>query len=179
MAGHRRRVLAAIAAVSALLISPAATAAAEPATTIFVVRHAEKVESTQKDPPLTEAGEARARALLHALKDTGVTAVYASQFKRTLQTVTPLASALGLDVQQVDARDTAALVNRVLHDDRGGTIVICGHSNTVPDIITALGGEAVKPLTERDYDNLYMVVREGDGSARVILLNYGRPDGTP
>ena len=166
-------------AAAFLAIGAGAWAETPPVTTIFIIRHAEQVATDAKDPPLADAGRARAHALLHALKDANISGIFASQYERTRQTVEPLATALGLEVQQVDARDTAALVNRVLGDYKDKTVVICGHSNTVPDIIKAFGGEHIRQLSEKDFDNLYVVTRYRSGDAHVLRLNYGTPDGTP
>ena len=64
--------------------------------TILLLRHAERSEYESRDGVLSEAGEARARALARLLQDAGVTAIYTSQLKRTIQTAEPLAKALGI-----------------------------------------------------------------------------------
>src|SRR3990172_10984027 len=62
-------------------------------TTVVVVRHAEKAAVPGDDPPLSEAGHARARALRAALADASVTAVVVSPRIRTHETARPLAPA--------------------------------------------------------------------------------------
>jgi hypothetical protein len=47
----------------------------------------------------------------------------------------------------------------VLGRDAGKTVVIVGHSNTVPDLVRAFGGRPVAPLAEAHYDRIYLVVR--------------------
>ena len=46
---------------------------------------------TTKDPDLSDAGRARAESLANVLKDAGITAIYATELKRTQQTAAPLA----------------------------------------------------------------------------------------
>ena len=72
----------------------ASVAAARPA--IFIVRHAEKVASTGRDPDLSDAGRARAESLAKMLKDAGITSIYVTDLKRTQQTAEPLAKTLAI-----------------------------------------------------------------------------------
>lgn len=151
-------------------------------TTVLLVRHAEKamegdpelVGAPPADPPLNAAGRERARALARTLGEAGVTAIYASEFARTRQTVEPLAEALGLEITTHSAADTSGLVERLRAGHSGGVVVIAGHSNTVPAIIEALGAGAIEPIEEGwEYDNLYVVVLEAPGRAQVSTLKYG------
>ena len=81
-------------------------------STIFVVRHAEKADAT-KDPDLSEAGRVRAEALAKALRDANITAIYATEFKRTQQTAAPLAKALGITATTLPAENSAALIAKL------------------------------------------------------------------
>jgi broad specificity phosphatase PhoE len=81
-------------------------------STIFIVRHAEKADAT-KDPDLSEAGRARAEALAKTLRDANITAIYATEFKRTQQTAAPLAKILGITVTILPAKDNAALIAKL------------------------------------------------------------------
>jgi len=146
------------------------------------VRHAEKSADgdpefdpgNPSDPPLNAAGRARADALARTLEEAGVTAIFASEFARTQKTVEPLGTHVGVAVTVHPARDTAGLAELVARDHRGGVVVISGHSNTVPALVEALGAPAVAPIEEAwEYDNLYVVVLEGPGAARVSTLKYG------
>ena len=130
---------------------------------VFVVRHAERADSTsgkmqmQTDPPLSAAGEARAGKLAAMLADAGIGAIFVTEYRRTQDTAKPLADKLGLELQKIPAADTAALVRR-LHDEHADDIVfIVGHSNTVPAVIKALGGPDVT-IAEGEYDNLFILV---------------------
>jgi broad specificity phosphatase PhoE len=137
-------------------------------STIFVVRHAEKAESGGNDPDLSEAGRARAESLAKMLKNANITAIYATEFKRTQQTATPAAKALGLALTIVPAKDTATLSAK-LRDLHGNALVV-GHGNTIPDLIKALGVETPVNIAETDYDNLFVVVI--DEKPRLLQLHY-------
>jgi broad specificity phosphatase PhoE len=144
-------------------------------TTVFLVRHAEKDTIPESDPQLTEAGESRAQALSHVLEEAGVTAIFATQFRRTQDTMRPLADLLGLEVEVVEANRTDQLVETIRGSHQGGVVVVCGHSNTVPEIIVELGAAPVAPIEEaNEYDNLYVVRLIADGGAEVTTLKFGR-----
>lgn len=175
-AGTRRAILCvlviAMAMTSAFASKPNTEVSAP--LTIILVRHAEKavVPPENKDPDLSAAGFARAEALKKMFGDAGVSAVYATQFKRTQQTAKPLAEKLGLPVTQADARNTAELVKQIRAQSGGQVIFITGHNNTVPEIIAALGGPKMPIIPETDYDNLYILTVLSDGSAKLLKLKY-------
>ena len=124
-------------------------------STIFIVRHAEKADAT-KDPDLSEAGRVRAEALAKMLQDANITAIYATEFKRTQQTAAPLAKALGITVTTLPAENSAALIAK-LRSSNGNALVV-GHGNTIADLIKALGISEPINIAENDYDNLFGVV---------------------
>jgi phosphohistidine phosphatase SixA len=136
----------------------------EPTITVYVVRHAEKAQpaadadpDSAKDPSLTPLGKARADALPAALGDTRLTAIFSTPYKRTLETVAPIARREGVEVQTVEAADVAGLVERIRALGAGSSALVSGHSNTVPQIIEALGvGEKVE-LGEDDHGDLFVV----------------------
>jgi broad specificity phosphatase PhoE len=146
-----------------------------PLTTIILVRHAEKkIEPNNPNPDLSPEGVERAEELTRVLKDAGVTAIYATQYSRTQQTVQPLAKATSLPVNQVESGNTAELVRQLTQNHRGGVVFIAGHNNTVPAIITALGGETFPVIPENEYDNLFVVTIYRAGKAKTVRLKYGR-----
>ena len=105
----------------------------------------------------------------------GIAAIYATQYKRTQQTVKPLADKLGLTVTQIEAKQTAELVKQIRAGNRGQVIFIAGHNNTAPEIIAALGGPKLPIIPETDFDNLYILTVTSDGSAKLLQLKYGSP----
>lgn len=154
---------------------------ADEPTVVIVVRHGEREETPAdpRDPALNAAGQARAAALAEAAGDAGVSAVYSTQFRRTRDTGAPLAQKLGLQVTPLEVNGgNMATYPQLLRDEilarhAGKTVVVVGHSNTVPAIVQALSGKAVAPLTEADYDRFYVVVVPEQGAGRVIKAQYG------
>jgi 2,3-bisphosphoglycerate-dependent phosphoglycerate mutase len=145
-----------------------------PVTTVLIVRHAEKViDPNNPDVDLSPAGQARAQELVRVLGGSGINAIYATQFKRTQQTVKPLADKLGLPVSQVNSKNTSELVGLIRSQHSGQIIFVAGHNNTVPEIIAALGGPTLPIIPETEFDNLYVVTIYRTGKAKVVKLKYG------
>ena len=147
-------------------------------TTVILVRHAEKAAEPAADPGLTAAGEARARALIAVARDAGVTAVVTTQFVRTKATAQPIAAALGITPEVVDARATQhaqEVARTILAKHSGEVVLVVGHSNTIPAIVAALGAAQPPPICDSEYDGLYVVTVPASGSARVIRARYGEP----
>lgn len=143
-----------------LIVLAAAPIAA--AQTVFVVRHAERADAATggaammaADPELSKAGRVRAEALAATLKDAGIAAIFATEYRRTQQTAAPLAKLLGLTVQPVPSKDQAGLIAKVKAVK--GNVLVIGHSNTVPVTIKALGIDAAVTVGEADFDNLFVV----------------------
>src|SRR5438067_9412914 len=147
-----------------------------PVTTVILIRHAEKViDPNNADPDLSPAGQSRAQELVRMFGDAGIKAIYATQYKRTQETVQPLAAKLGLPVNQVNSKSTGELLTRIRSDNRGQTVFIAGDKNTVPEIIAALGGPAYPTIPESEYDNLYILTVYRTGKAKVVKMKYGSP----
>jgi broad specificity phosphatase PhoE len=150
-------------------------------TTVVVVRHAEKSTDDPRDPSLSAIGQQRARDLGAVLMDAGVTDVYVTQYKRTRQTAEPLAQASGssIVVRPINAANSATyaqdLAHEILTRSAGKSVLVVGHSNTVPDIVKALSGNAVPPITDAEYDHIYVLTIPANGSPRVMQLRFGRP----
>jgi broad specificity phosphatase PhoE len=149
---------------------------AAPPTVVLLVRHAEKAAQPPQDPPLSEAGSARAQALVAVARDAGVTAIITTQFERTRKTAEPTAAALHITPEVVDAGPAAqhakAVAEQVLKH-AGGTVLVVGHSNTVPAIVGALGAPRPRDLCDSEYDQVFVVVIGDAGPARLIRSRYG------
>ena len=164
-----------IATLAAAALPTGVRATNDPPTTLILIRHAEKliVPPENKDPDLSLAGQARAQELVRMFSDSEIAAIYATQYKRTQQTVKPLADKLGLPVTKLEAKQTAELVKQIRAHNAGQTIFIAGHNNTVPEIIAAMGGPKFPIIPETEYDNLYILTVYSDGPAKLIKMKYG------
>lgn len=141
--------------------------------TVLLLRHADVAPhggTGPDDPPLNAAGQRRAETLVHVVGDAGITSILVSPALRTQQTVAPLAARLNLQTAQT-APD---FVQQVLSDQTGPVILVAGHSNTVPQMIAALGA-SFSQIPLQGHDDLCVVTVIEPGEARVVHLKYGLP----
>ncbi len=135
---------------------------------VFLVRHCEKDTRVQKDPPLSPSGWERAKRLSHVLGSAGVTHLFSSDYARTQMTLTPLATRSALGITIYDARKPAELIKKLRGLPPGSVAVVAGHSNTTPQLYSALGASKPKGLDERGflsekaYDRLFSVTLQVD-----------------
>lgn len=166
-----RAVAVSVLVASALLAVPGIAWAQK---LVFVVRHAERADmaapgeqmQAQTDPMLSAAGYSRAQKLAGMLADAGVTAIYATEYRRTQDTAGPLASRLGLEVATIGARDQDSLLERLRTTHADDVVLLVGHSNTVPAIVKAFGGPEFT-LGESEYDSLFVVVPSTGVTTRI------------
>lgn len=152
--------------------------------TVFLVRHAEREDEPRQDPPLRKEGVARSQELAKLLGAAGIKTIITSQLTRTKQTAEPLATKLNLTAtpislrsnpnnpRQIAEESTTEVVNRIL-ERSGESVLIIGHSNSIPDVIKMLGGDTVPTIDERVYSDLFIVTVYGKGKAKVVHLKYG------
>lgn len=141
------------------------------AKTIYLVRHAEKEPG--RDPKLTPDGLIRAEALADYVSGAKLGAVFSTQFRRTRDTASPVAQRTGLPILYYDPSDLSGFADTLRA--ASGNVLVVGHSNTTPDLVTALGGDAGEPIVEAtEYDRIYVLVLRG-GEVKTELRRYGEP----
>lgn len=139
------------AAMLAVLATPqAATAASQ----VYIMRHLQKAEGT--DPPLSPVGAAEAQKLARLLGGAHtIRAVFATPTQRAMETAGPLAKRLGLTITSYDPEAPGRLVEQV--NGLPGAVLIVGHSNTVPDLVTRFGGSPAPVIGDDDYGTIFIV----------------------
>jgi phosphohistidine phosphatase SixA len=167
----RARLTRILGAVLAVLLTTAVLASAQQA--VIVVRHAEKADQTP-DAALSAPGKARAKALADLLRSAGVTHIITTEYMRTRETAAPLATALGLTGEQMPARDLPALVARLKALDPASIVLVVGHSNTIPPMLTALGWPNTLTLQDGDYDDVFVLTPQAGQRASMVRLKYGQ-----
>jgi len=159
--------------------TPVTFGAADHPQVVVIVRHAEKSAAPAGDVTLNDAGQARAEELAIALAEARIDTIVVTHFRRTRDTaaptsrqvkVTPVVVEAGTDTAR-HVRDVAAAVRR-----GGYSVLVVGHSNTVPAIITALGGPEMQELCDTEYANLFTLTLVPGQPARLVHALYGAPD---
>lgn len=127
------------------------------ASDIYLFRHAEKQVDGTRNPALTNTGQQRAQWLANWFGDKNVQRIYSTDYKRTQQTVAVLAKQTGLNVTSYDPRKLAEFAAQLkqMDDSANGSIVVVGHSNTTPELVKLLGGEAGNKIVESEFDRIY------------------------
>ena len=157
----------------ALFATVATMAGAQQA--VILVRHAEIQGAAMAEPkslPLTEAGEARAKRLAALLKDAGIDAIYVTDFVRTSETAAPLARALNKEPIVLSKGDPQVLAERLRTHHSGQTVLLVGHTDTLPGLAKALGYPADIKIEPQDFSNLFVVTARGSGSPVLLRLRY-------
>jgi phosphohistidine phosphatase SixA len=144
-------------------------------TVVFIVRNAETEASADPDPELSVDGRERAARLAKMLSKAqpvrGIDAIFASEFRRTHQTVTPLSETLALPVNLVPSATWADLPRRITRQHRGEYVLVAGSSATVPQLVEALSGEKVT-LREDEYDAMFIVFVPQISRTKVVRVRY-------
>jgi broad specificity phosphatase PhoE len=148
-------------------------------TKIYVVRHAEK--DTGNNPQLTAAGRKRAGDLLHTLQQKNIQRIYTTPYRRTMQTGDSLRLQQNIDtiIYKADTTGQGVYDKLLASGDGGKTVLIIGHSNTVPRIIRKLGAVdfPVADIPDMEFDNLYLITYK-KRKVKVKQLKYGERSGT-
>lgn len=141
--------------------------------TLHVVRHAHAGQRSawtgdDRLRPLSERGETQARGIASDLAPCAPATVLASPATRCVQTVTPLAEKLGLEVHPDDrlfegaGRDEIAEVVAEVADVDA---VLCSHGDVIPILLGLLVDDGMRP--ERDLiwqKGSFWIVERQDGA---------------
>lgn len=139
---------------------------------IILVRHAEKVDETSPDPELSEAGKQRAERLKKIAGKYRPGAFHSTNFKRTRDTLAPLAAKRNKQVQIYDARKPQEVFDAILKSDIKRHIV-AGHSNTVPGLANVImNKDLFKNLQDSEYTIIWKIRIKNGKVEAVELLDY-------
>ena len=125
---------------------------------IVFVRHAERL-AAGTDPGLSAAGKKRAQVLAFMLENSRIKAIFTSPFRRTKETAQPLAERLSLTPQVLAGQNITVDRNRILAET--GAVLVVGHTNTVPELLTALGATEHVQIAETEFNRMFILSRSG------------------
>lgn len=147
------------------------TAAAAQSKTILLVRHAEKIDESQ-DPELSPAGKERAERLVKKIGRFHPGAFYSTNYKRTRDTIAPLAARRRKPIQTYDARQPQALIDEIMKS-KTKRFVISGHSNTIPGLANLITKkELFKNLADSEFSIIWLIKLKDGKIRKLELLEY-------
>lgn len=129
-------------------------------TQYYFIRHAEKADSS-KNPDLSEKGLERAKEWKILFSEINFDAVYSTDYNRTLQTIKPivLENDKLLKIYNPKILDIEVFKKETF----GKTILVVGHSNTIPDMVNQIINEKkYRDIEENQFGNLYVVTLVGN-----------------
>ena len=154
---------------------------------LLLIRHGETDHNAgqlalgQFDVPLNERGRRQAQALAEALGSDDIAAVYSSPLQRAVATATPLADALGLEVQiepgliEMDVGETDGVPFSDLRE-RYPDFLRDWMSDRVADVRMP-GGECLREVQQRAWSTIEAIrvqARDGDGGQFVTQAAEAR-----
>ena len=139
-------------------------------TTVILIRHAERDNFFI----VTPQGRQRAQALVNAVSNMDITAIYSPDLERNLDTVTPLANHLGLDITltpRISESTINNLVSEILTRHSGEAVLLVGNgSGNLRLLHQRLGGTGEGPY---QYGDLFIYTIPDQGSVIVKKSRYG------
>lgn len=133
-------------------------------TRIIILRHAERL-SDDRDTPLSEAGRARAKALVLLLEGMKPDVVVVSELQRTRQTVAPFLQKTGMLPLVRPNEKCKELAAEILSAWRGKTVLVVWHRGPNADLARALGAREPFPQWGPDtYDHYWVITVQAKGA---------------
>lgn len=111
--------------------------------TVYLVRHGSAGVRDEQNPadnarPLDEVGHAQAAKLTDWLVHAPITRIVTSPYRRCVETVEPLAAALGLEIELCDSLAERADIEEswaAIEALASTTAVACSHGDVIPELI--------------------------------------------
>ncbi|ESP90750.1 MULTISPECIES: SixA phosphatase family protein [Pseudoalteromonas] len=124
---------------------------------IILVRHAEKQKGV--DPSLTQQGIKRAHYIAQMMLPYEPTKLYSTNYNRTKATLAPLADLIDTHISMYNPGKLEEFAHML--KKQTGTIVVAGHSNTTPTLVSLLTGRDVS-IAEDEFDKVFVITFEDE-----------------
>ena len=139
-------------------------------TTIILIRHAERDNFFI----ITDEGRERAEALVDAVQDMDITAIYSPDLERNLDTVKPLADHLKINITLIPRLSESTIdkiVTDILTRNRAKVVLLVGNgSGNLDALHQRLGGTGDGPY---QYGDMFLYSIPNHGPVEVKKSNYG------
>ncbi len=139
------------------------TPAANYNATYYLIRHAEKVHTdpNDQDPSLDIKGMVRAKGWAAYFEPIKIDKIYITKYKRTKQTASLIAQQKMVSPTRYEP--STIYSEAFLRETNGKSVLIVGHSNTIPQLVNKLiGEEKFKDMDDSDNTTLFKVTINGN-----------------
>jgi hypothetical protein len=150
---------------AALIAAIVVPGAARADTTLIVLRHGERDNSFTD--ALNERGRARAQALVDAMADVPLDAIYVPDKTRNRDTAAPLAAARNLPVHVIPA---TGLARRLVADNPDRSVMWIGNKDNLNALWSDLKANGNAPV---EYGDLFVVIVGDSGAPAVSRHHFG------
>jgi phosphohistidine phosphatase SixA len=140
-------------------------------STLFIVRHAEKADSTAQSG-LTTKGVERAEKLATLLKDVELGGIFSTSYFRAMETARPTAESHKVTVYNYNPTEFERTYEMMFTHKIGEKFLLIGHSNNIPEILKSFGDTTNVVIGEKDYDNFYVIQSWGDSTNTRTQINH-------
>jgi len=126
-------------------------------TNIYLIRHAEKDRTNKNNtnPHLNSLGIKRSLKWKEFFKNIDFDIIYSTNYNRTLETIKPFSED---GTKLVIYKPSKINYNKFISKNRGKTILVVGHSNTIPTFTNnILNKNIYNNIEDNNNSNLYVV----------------------
>lgn len=155
-------------------VEPQQQSNVETETFVYLTRHAEKVKGEDSDPKLSPEGMSRAQALAERLADIKINQIYTTGYQRTQMTAAATAQAQNIELT-ISSLSPQLLAAKIIKLHQQQNTLVVGHSNTIPEIIKALGVTQAVTIEHQQYGDLYIVKLNQGNSEAMEITRFGKP----
>ena len=126
-------------------------------TKVYLIRHAEKdrTDKTNSNPHLNSLGTKRSLKWKDFFKNINFDIIYSTNSHRTLETIKPF-SENGTEL--IIYNPSKIDYNEFVSNNKGKTILVVGHSNTIPTFTNRISNKNLyNDIEDNNNSNLYVV----------------------